>query len=176
MADNQQTNENTGGFVYLKDFLDPNFKIEEYLKNEEIDRKIRLKEEILNFHAHVYYTLESKETAKLLYQEIAERFRIQLGMMYDFAAGPHTYPQFEVAFTTNEFSNLIPWLMLNRMGLSILIHTNTVYPRDDHLKTCFWLGKQLPLKGEKLPEHLSVVGMKEPPQIHPNTVPTILSH
>ena len=39
--------------------------------------------------------LETKEHAKLLYQRIAERFSVQLGMMYDFAAGPHKFPQFE---------------------------------------------------------------------------------
>ncbi|WGL59066.1 DOPA 4,5-dioxygenase family protein [Pigmentibacter sp. JX0631] len=170
------TNENLGGFAQLKDFFDPNFNSEEYFKSEEFDRKIRLKEEIINFHAHVYYTIDNKEIAKLLYQQIAERFRIQLGIMYDFATGPHTFPQFEVAFTEADFANIIPWLMLNRMGLSILIHTNTLYPRDDHLKTCFWLGKQLLLKGEKIPAHLNAVGMKEPPNISPNTVPTILTH
>ncbi len=174
MSEIQLTAESQGGFAYMKDFIDPNFDVNTYFKVTATDLEIKKNAEIINYHAHVYYTLETKEHAKILYQRIAERFPVQLGMMYDFAAGPHKYPQFEAAFHVAEFPSFIPWLLLNHIGLSILVHTNTHFPRDDHLKTCFWIGKQLPLHGEKIPELLSLVTENPPPAIYVNTVPTIM--
>lgn len=41
--------------------------------------------------------------------------------------------------------------MLNRRGLSVLIHPNTGRARDDHLVHALWLGTPLAIRGEVLP-------------------------
>ena len=58
---------------------------------------------------------------------------------------------YQVAFTTDVFAKLAPWLMLNRRGLSVLIHPNTGRARDDHLLHALWLGTPLALRSEVLP-------------------------
>jgi DOPA 4,5-dioxygenase len=62
---------------------------------------------------------------------------------------------YQLAFSVEEFPRLVPWLMLNRDGLSILVHPNTLRPRDDHLIHALWLGAPLPVKAEPLPERLA---------------------
>ena len=40
----------------------------------------------------------------------------------------------------------MPWLMLNRGGLDVLVHPETGDAYDDHLANALWLGKPLPLR------------------------------
>jgi DOPA 4,5-dioxygenase len=35
-------------------------------------------------------------------------------------------------FTTAQFANIVPWLMLNRQGLDVLVHPLTENSYDDH--------------------------------------------
>jgi DOPA 4,5-dioxygenase len=50
----------------------------------------------------------------------------------------------------------------------VLVHPNTLAPRDDHLQHALWLGDKLPLKDSVLP--LRVDASEESP-IEPNTTP-----
>ena len=42
--------------------------------------------------------------------------------------------------------------MLNRMGLTVLLHPESGRPRDDHTLHAMWMGEVLPLKTEILRE------------------------
>lgn len=126
---------------------------------------------ILSYHAHVYYDpARTRGTAESLRQRIAERFVVQLGRWHDVPVGPHTAAMYQVAFDTAVFAAFVPWLMLNRDGLDVLVHPNTLAPRDDHLHQGLWLGRPLPLKEETLP--LRIEPDQETP-IQPNTAPTL---
>ena len=125
---------------------------------------------ILSYHAHVYYDpAHTRVVAEALRQRIAERFVVQLGRWHDVPVGPHTAAMYQVAFDTAVFAGFVPWLMLNRAGLDVLVHPNTLAPRDDHLRHALWLGQALPLKEEVLP--LQIDAAQETP-IEPNTAPT----
>ncbi len=49
-------------------------------------------------------------------------------------------------FETSEFQDIVPWLMLNRDGLDVLVHPLTESSYDDHSKNAMWLGTPVSLK------------------------------
>nr|ART35851.1 B303 [uncultured bacterium] len=44
------------------------------------------------------------------------------------------------------FASFMPWLMLNRDGLTVLVHPGTGNGYADHTKHAAWLGGMLPLR------------------------------
>jgi aromatic ring-cleaving dioxygenase len=98
------------------------------------------------FHAHVYYDANTKPKAAQLREVLLEKFKIEPGGFSDEPAGPHPISQFSVIFETPEFQNIVPWLMLNRDGLDVLVHPLTDSNYDDHANNAMWLGTPVPLK------------------------------
>jgi len=121
---------------------------------------------IVSYHAHVYFDAGTRGRAEVLRERIAERFAVQLGRWHDVPVGPHGGAMYQVAFATGQFERFVPWLMLNRDGLDVLVHPNTLAPRDDHLLHALWLGNKLPLREDTLP--LRIDAADEPPVV-PNT-------
>jgi aromatic ring-cleaving dioxygenase len=104
-----------------------------------------------SYHAHVYFrSPEEREQALALRGWLSERFLVQLGRVHDLPVGPHSAPMYQVAFAKDRFEALVPWLMLNRRGLSVLVHPNTGRARDDHLRHAIWLGDELAIHGDVL--------------------------
>ena len=105
---------------------------------------------IEGYHAHVYYDAATRPLAETLRRAIGENFTVQLGRWHDVPVGPHPSAMYQVAFAVAEFPRLVPWLMLNREGLSILVHPLTGDDYEDHARFALWLGAPLPLKLEML--------------------------
>jgi aromatic ring-cleaving dioxygenase len=107
---------------------------------------------IRGWHAHVYYTPETRDQAAALRDWVGARFTTQLGRWHDVPVGPHPQAMYQLAFARDMFPTLVPFLALNRSGLTILVHPNTARPKDDHLLHALWLGAVLPLDASVLPE------------------------
>src|ERR1700758_4352017 len=121
--------------------------------------------EIASFHAHVYYDpATTRAEAERLRNWIGERFSVTLGRWHDVKVGPHDQAMYQVAFSTEVFEKLVPWLMLNHGTLSVLGRPNTTNPRRDHLADPLWIGPELAVHGEKLKDETEA---EQPPV--PNT-------
>lgn len=105
---------------------------------------------IEGYHAHVYYDPSTRGAAERLRQAIGERFATRLGRWHDEPVGPHPIAMYQVAFAVDELPRLLPWLMLNRGELSVLVHPLTGDDYADHALFALWLGAPQPLRLETL--------------------------
>jgi aromatic ring-cleaving dioxygenase len=101
---------------------------------------------ITGYHAHVYYAPDTRAIAERLRAGIGERFDAKLGSWHDEPVGPHPTSMYQVAFASEEFAGLVPWLMLNREGLDVLVHPLSDDSVADHTRFAAWLGTPLPLR------------------------------
>lgn len=107
-------------------------------------------EEIRGFHAHIYYDPATREAAARVREGLSQ-FAVQLGRWHDEPVGPHPKSMYQVAFAPSEFGKVVPWLMLNREGLDVLVHPDTgIDAVGDHLERALWLGNKLLLRTERL--------------------------
>jgi DOPA 4,5-dioxygenase len=57
---------------------------------------------------------------------------------------------YQVAFLPEQFGKVVPWLMLHRQGLDILVHPETGDDVADHTLHSLWLREKLELNVEVL--------------------------
>ena len=98
------------------------------------------------YHVHVYYDTETRLRAQRLRETIASTLGVEVRELSDEPRGPHPVPQFRFTFSTAQFENIVPWLMLNRQGLDVLVHPLTDNSYDDHSRYAVWLGSPVALK------------------------------
>lgn len=111
---------------------------------------------IESFHAHVYFDPTTRDAAERVRESLGERFQVQLGRWHDQLVGPHTKPMYQVAFAVDQFDKVVPWLMIHRQGLDILVHPNTGDAVADHRDHALWLGEKLAVNLEPLRQVSSI--------------------
>jgi aromatic ring-cleaving dioxygenase len=102
------------------------------------------------YHVHIYYKDETLAAAQALRDRLAASFPVQIGKNPGIA-GPHPVPQIQIIFKKEAFQQVVPWLMLNRDGLDILVHPLSDNEYDDHTDYALWMGTPIKLKVETLP-------------------------
>ena len=102
------------------------------------------------YHVHVYYDAATKPKAAQLRETLLGKFKVEAGGFSDAPIGPHPVSQFNVMFETPEFEQVVPWLMLNRDGLDILVHPLTDSSYNDHTAYAMWLGAPVALRTDTL--------------------------
>ncbi|MEM9276496.1 MAG: DOPA 4,5-dioxygenase family protein [Cyanobacteria bacterium P01_F01_bin.143] len=96
---------------------------------------------ITGYHVHVYFDEATFEQAKVLCEEAGKLFPVKVGRMHRKPVGPHPCWSCQLAFSRNEYADLLSWLALNRNGLTILIHTLTGNALKDHTDHASWMGE-----------------------------------
>ena len=101
---------------------------------------------IEDYHAHIYYNAGTRKVAAQLRTMIEGTFKVEMGRWRDEPVGPHPRSMYQVKFAKTKFNRIVPWLMLNRRGLDILVHPNTGDAYEDHATHALWLGQKLKLR------------------------------
>lgn len=107
-------------------------------------------ERITEYHVHIYYDpATTRDRAARLRERVAARFpQARVGRWHDELVGPHTRSMYQIAFAAELLPSLLPWLMLNRDGLTILLHPQTGDGYADHTAHAVWFGAVLPIRAE----------------------------
>jgi aromatic ring-cleaving dioxygenase len=106
-------------------------------------------ERIAHYHAHIYYDPQTRERAARLREGVAAAFPAAiLGRWHDAPVGPHPQSMYQIAFPRELLAAFVPWLMLNRDGLTVLLHPETGDDYVDHSAHAAWFGAVLPLRLE----------------------------
>jgi aromatic ring-cleaving dioxygenase len=103
---------------------------------------------IKHYHAHIYYDPAlTRDRAALLRERVAAAFpAATLGRWHDAPVGPHPQSMYQIAFAAELLASFVPWLMLNRDGLTILLHPETGNDYADHTEHAVWFGAILSLR------------------------------
>jgi aromatic ring-cleaving dioxygenase len=106
-------------------------------------------ERITHYHAHIYYDPGTRDRAARLREGVATAFpAATLGRWHDAPVGPHPQSMYQIAFPRELLAAFVPWLMLNRDGLTVLLHPETGDDYVDHTDHAAWFGAMLPLRLE----------------------------
>ncbi|MDP5218018.1 DOPA 4,5-dioxygenase family protein [Ruegeria sp. 2205SS24-7] len=101
--------------------------------------------QITSFHAHVYFDEATQDVAQQVCEEAAKLFPVEMGRMHAKPVGPHPRWSCQLAFAPEVFDQVIPWLMLNRQGLTVFTHPETGDHLADHRDRAIWMGEMLDL-------------------------------
>ena len=82
---------------------------------------------------------------------IEQKFRVDNDGFRDEPRGPHPISNVLIVFKPDQFEQVVPYLMLNREGLDVLVHPLTTDAVEDHSSYEIWLGTPVELKLHTLP-------------------------
>lgn len=129
--------------------------------------------DIKSYHAHFYFDHDGHEKAALIRRWAGERFPVEMGDWNAEPRGPHTTPSFYFGFTNDLLPVIVPWVQLNSLGLTILLHPNSDDPRADHLFYTLWVNRSQPVNAYAMKAPREQDGSVRIEKILPNVTPTI---
>ena len=106
----------------------------------------------LGYHAHIYYDPTStRAVAEEVCAALGAHCQVEIEAFRDTPGGPHPRANVLVIFTPDQFAQVVPYLMVHRAGLDVLVHPLTEDAVEDHTDFAMWLGKPVELKIHTLP-------------------------
>jgi DOPA 4,5-dioxygenase len=106
----------------------------------------------LGYHAHIYYDpARTRAVAERVCAALGENCQVEIEEFRDTPRGPHPISNALVIFKPDQFEHVVPYLMLNRDGLDVLVHPLTTDAVEDHSSYAIWLGNPVELKLYTLP-------------------------
>ena len=106
----------------------------------------------LGYHAHIYYdSTSARAAAEGVCAALEEHFQVEIDGFRDTPIGPHPIANVLVLFKPDQFEHVVPYLMLHRGGLNVLVHPLTENAVEDHTDFVMWLGEPVELKIDTLP-------------------------
>lgn len=105
---------------------------------------------ISGYHAHVYFDAGTVDKARALCEAAREGFGVVMGRVHEKNVGPHPRWSCQLAFGPEKFAEVVPWLALNRAGLTVFLHPETGEPIADHTEHALWMGEMLALDVDAL--------------------------
>ncbi|MCB1742596.1 MAG: DOPA 4,5-dioxygenase family protein [Gammaproteobacteria bacterium] len=103
---------------------------------------------IRGYHAHVYFDAMTLELARRICEQARDRFSIAMGRMHEKPVGPHPMWSCQLTVPADRFGEVVPWLLINREGLTVLVHPETGDALRDHTEHAMWLGDSQTLSVE----------------------------
>ena len=100
---------------------------------------------ITGYHAHVYFDEATAEQAHTLREQINEKFDYKVGRFHEKNVGPHSRWSFQIAFEPEGLGTFVPWLVINRKGLTVFVHGLSGDDIYDHTELVMWLGESVEL-------------------------------
>lgn len=102
------------------------------------------------YHAHVYFTAETRAQAAALRDRLLSMMRtapdsglLFVGQLREHKVGPHPVPQFEVHFPRSALDTMVP--ILRQSALTVLVHPLTLDDVADHTTLAQWIGDPIAL-------------------------------
>ncbi len=106
----------------------------------------------LGYHAHIYYDPTStRAVAEGVCAALGAQCQVEIDGFRDTPRGPHPIANVLVIFKPDQFEHVVPYLMVHRDGLDVLVHPLTEDAVADHTDFALWLGKPVALKIDTLP-------------------------
>ena len=106
----------------------------------------------LGYHAHIYYDpARTRAVAERICAGIGAKFEVEIEEFRDTPRGPHPISNALVIFKPDQFAHVVPYLMVHRDGLDVLVHPLTEDAVADHTDFALWLGQPIALKIDTLP-------------------------
>ncbi len=105
---------------------------------------------ITGYHAHVYFDETTVGQARALRDRISDEFDYAVGRFHEKNVGPHPRWSFQIAFEPEAFGTIVPWLAVNRKGLTVFVHGRSGNDLYDHTELVMWLGESVKLNLDAL--------------------------
>jgi len=106
----------------------------------------------LGYHAHIYYDpTRTRAVAEGVCAALGAQCQVEIEAFRDTPRGPHPRANVLVIFKPDQFAQVVPYLMVHRAGLDVLVHPLTEDAVADHTEFALWLGTPVALKLHTLP-------------------------
>ena len=106
----------------------------------------------LGYHAHIYYDPTStRAVAEGVCAALGAHCQVEIEAFRDTPGGPHPLANVLVLFKLDQFAQVVPYLMVHRAGLDVLVHPLTADAVADHTAFAMWLGTPVTLNIDTLP-------------------------